>query len=90
MPLDILYVSASDGSTVRESTCTKPRIDDEDDDDDKANTENSTQNQNQNECANVNKLDASTIAQSNPFIKSKFHISDNNSSFKFNFSIECD
>lgn len=54
--------------------------------DDKANDKKCTQTQN--ECSDVNKLDASSIEQSNPFIKSKFHISDN--SFKFNFSIECD
>lgn len=53
-------------------------------DDQKTTTDNGPQNQNV--CTNVNKSDASTTGQSNPFIKSKFTLSDD--PFKFNFSIE--
>lgn len=77
LPLEILDVPAADG------TNDGPRTDSVVD---KANDKKCTQTQN--ECSDVNKLDASSIEQSNPFIKSKLHISDN--SFKFNFSIECD
>lgn len=83
----ILDVQASNGSTTCESTNTELQHIVDASVDDKANSEKSN-TQTQNECANDNKLDASSIEPTNPFIKSKLHITDN--SFKFNFSIECD
>lgn len=80
LPLEILDVLASDGPNDGSRTTGDGSVDD------KANDKKCTQTPN--ECSDVDKLDASSIDQSNPFIKSKFHISDN--SFKFNFSIECD
>lgn len=77
----ILDVHASDGlQTTTESHMGDNSLAD--------NTNDKKGTQTPNECASVNKLDASSTEPSNPFIKSKFHITDN--SFKFNFSIECD
>lgn len=79
-------MNSSNGPAAFDSTSIEARIDSDAGDNDKADAETSTQKHN--EFTNVDKVDTSTIVQSNPFIKSKFQISDN--SFKFNFSIECD
>lgn len=72
-PHEIIDVHGSDGSSLHSHVANN-----------EANAENSIQNQNDSHKSDA----ASTIAQSNPFIKSKFDTSDN--SFKFNFSIGCD